>query len=232
MQYCVTVNGTFANFQSPAYVEMLDQGGSHEGYGMCDTGSGTAVAYYDYGDGGNSGNWGAPILLKSTTSEVKIERSTSDGIWTLTQTITAQAGPPPDVKILMALKNNSAIIRYPVFLRFAAFVPDGASANESWLENFDSTQNSTFGYNSYSDAQNNYSGQYGMMLQNVGSPTPMADYYSSQGVTQNTDAGPNPCNLPLSSQTVIYGYGSGYLQYGFNIPAEKTVTLTSRYLSF
>jgi hypothetical protein len=233
MQYCITVNGTFANFQSPAYVEMLNQRSTtYEGYGICDTGSGTAVSYYDYGDDGNSGNWGTPTLLTNTTSVVKIERTTSDGVWTLTLTITAVAGPPPYAKMVMALKNNTAIERFPVFLRFAGFVPDQAQANENWNENYDSTVDSVWGYNSYSDALQNHSDQYGMMLQNIGTPTPIADYSSWQGVAQNTEAGPNPCNLPLTTQTVIYWIGSGYMEYGLIVPAEKTVTLTTRYLSF
>lgn len=82
MQYCITVNGTFANFQSPGYVEMLNQRETFEGYGICDTGSGTFVSYYDYGDDGNSGGWGTPTLLRNTTSMVKIQRTTSDGVWT------------------------------------------------------------------------------------------------------------------------------------------------------
>jgi hypothetical protein len=233
MQYCITVNGTFANFQSPAYVEMLNQRATtYEGYGICDTGSGTAVSYYDYGDDGNSGNWGTPTLLTNTTSMVKVERNTSDGVWTLTQTITAVAGPPPYAKMVMALKNNTGITRYPGFLRFAGFSPDQAAAHENWNENYDSTVDSVWGYNSYNDALTNYSDQYGMMLQNIGSPTPIADVLSWQGVAQNTQAGPNPCNLPLTTQTVVNWIGSGYLEYGLSVPAEKTVTLTARYLSF
>ena len=233
MQYCITVNGTFANFQSPAYVEMLNQRATtYEGYGICDTGSGAAISYYDYGDDGNSGNWGAPSLLKNTNSMVKVQRTTNDGVWTLTQTITAIAGPPPYAQMVVALKNNTAITRFPIFLRFAGFSPDQAAAHENWNENFDSTTDSVWGYNSYSDALENGSDQYGMMLQNIGSPTPIADALSWQGVAQNTQAGPNPCNLPLTTQTVINWIGSGYLEYGLEVPAERTVTATARYLSF
>lgn len=232
MQYCITENGTFANFQSPGYVEMLNQRESFEGYGMCDTGSGTAISYYDYADDGNSGNWGAPTLVTNTTSEVKIKRSTSDGVWTLTQTITAEAGPPPYAKIVMVLKNNSSIFRGITFYRFAGFSPDQASANENWNQNFDSTANSVWGYNSYTDAIENNSDQYGMMLQNIGSPTPIADAAGWEGIAQNTQAGPDPCNPPLTTETVINWIGSGFLEYGFEIPAGKTVTATARYLSF
>ena len=80
LQYCITQTGTFSNFQSPANVEMLNQGFAGEGYGICDL-SGN-YPYWDYGDSGNSGNWAAPNLVSLTSSQVKISRSTADGRWT------------------------------------------------------------------------------------------------------------------------------------------------------
>jgi hypothetical protein len=91
MKYCITVNGNFGGFESPVGVEMLHQGGAFEGYGVCDQSSGTEYYDYAYTD---SGNWSAPILVANNSTEVKIERTTSDGLWTLTQTITKVTGTP------------------------------------------------------------------------------------------------------------------------------------------
>jgi hypothetical protein len=230
MNFCITVNGTFANFQSPAGVEMLNQGGVPvEGYGICDTSTG--IGYYDY-NYTDSGNWNAPITLTSTTSEVKIERTTSDSLWTLTQTITKEAGPPPYAKVVMALKNNSSLTKSPLFLRFANFRPDQGGSN-NWYENYDGTSNSTWGYSSYSDQAGNGSDVYGLMLQNVGAPTPSSTFPYWYGFAQNSVVGPNPCNPNASyGGTITYSFGSGVLLYTFELAKEKTVTITDKYFSF
>ncbi|HXN18755.1 MAG TPA: hypothetical protein VN875_10520 [Candidatus Binatus sp.] len=76
MNYCITVNGNFANFESPAGVEMLNQDGAYEGYGICDITTNTA--YYDYGYT-DSSNWGPSVLVTSNATEVKFERTSTDG---------------------------------------------------------------------------------------------------------------------------------------------------------
>jgi len=68
---------------TPFNREHIAVGAAGEGYGVCDNTG--AVAYFDYADYGDSGNWGAPTLVSQTATSVKIARTTSDGVWTLTQ---------------------------------------------------------------------------------------------------------------------------------------------------
>jgi hypothetical protein len=67
-----------------------------EGYAICDVsnsdpqGNGR-VAYSDFAATGATANWNPPVVLSHNATSVKIARTTSDGIWTLTQTITQMA---------------------------------------------------------------------------------------------------------------------------------------------
>ncbi len=108
----MTVNGNIAEFQSPSGVEQLSPGGSaaFEGYGICDVTNAT-TQYWDYAGDADSGNWNAPTTVTHTATMVKIERTTSDGAWTLTQTISIVPGTNPYAKMIMALKNNSAVTK-------------------------------------------------------------------------------------------------------------------------
>jgi hypothetical protein len=177
LQYCVTVNGNIAQLATPLAREHIAVGTIGEGYAVCDVNA--AVAYYDYADFGDSGNWGPPTLVSQTATVVKIARSTGDGIWTLTQTITQVAGTQ-SVKVVMALKNNTAIAR-PVFLmRYADVDVSGTTSN-----NFDATSNSAFGW----DSSGSSTPPFGLMVQNVG---------NTAGLTwipfvQNIGGGPLPC---------------------------------------
>jgi hypothetical protein len=49
---------------------------------------------------------------------VKIARTTVDGNWTLTQTIT-KVPSPASIKVVMALKNNQAVSDVAYLVRFA-----------------------------------------------------------------------------------------------------------------
>lgn len=227
MNYCITVNGNFANFQSPAGVEMLDQFAAYEGYGICDNSSSTQYYDYEYGD---SGNWNAPKTVTNTATEVKIERVTSDGFWTLTQTITKEAGPPPYAKIAMELKNNSAVTKYGLFLRYANFNPDQAANTGDFAENYDGDFNSTWGYNSWADQTLNGSDPYGLMLQNLGTPSSAIDGHA--GVAIADDLGPAPCTAGNNAGTITYGIGSGVLLYYFDLGPRQTATVTARYVPF
>lgn len=227
MNYCITANGNFANFQSPAGVEMLDQNGSFEGYGICDFA--TNVSYFDY-NYADSGNWNAPTTVLSTATEVKIERTTSDGLWTLTQTILRVAGPPPYAKMTMALKNNSGTTKNAYLMRFANFNPDHAAATGNSFENYDSSQQSVWGYNSLADAALNGSDQYGMMLQNA-DPVLSSAVVTWFTFTQASAAGPDPCN-PYLSGTITYGNGSGVLSWRVELAKERSVNVSAKYFSF
>jgi hypothetical protein len=92
MNYCVTANGTLANFESPAGVEMLDQLGAIEGYGVCVVQTGGV--YYD-DNFADSGNWLAPVTLTQSDTEVKIQRTPMDGSFVLTKrSLKSPAGLP------------------------------------------------------------------------------------------------------------------------------------------
>ncbi len=120
LKFCVTVNGNIVEFQAPAGIEQIDQAGSYEGYGICD--GSTSIGYYDYAYA-DSGNWNAPTTVSHTATPVKIARTTSDGAWTLTQTITSMPGPNPYAKIAMALKNNSGETKSASLMRYAKSLP-------------------------------------------------------------------------------------------------------------
>jgi len=233
MDFCVTVNGTLANFQSPAGVEMLNPQGvvnAWEGYGICDESTGISYWDYNYSD---SGNWNLPTTLSTSASSVKIQRTTSDGLWTVTNTISKVAGPPPYAKVVMAVKNESAITKDPIIVRFGGFLPDQAGSSGNGYENYDGSINSVWGFNSYSDDTKNSGAPYGMMLQNVQAPTPSSTYTSWYGVPQDLQTGPNPCN-PLANYigTITYGMGSGFIEYFPVLAKDKTVTITEKYFAF
>src|SRR5215470_3330019 len=85
-QYCVTVNGNITQFSrgGDEYINVLVV---TEGYGVCDENSG--VRYNDFASV-NSGNWGG-AAFSSTASKAISTRTSSDGIWTITNTITKVA---------------------------------------------------------------------------------------------------------------------------------------------
>src|SRR6266700_3493931 len=126
LKYCVTVNGNITQLQTPLGHEHIAVGTFGEGYGVCDTTTG--VAYDDYAGFGDSGNWGVPVTTQPNATTVKVVRSTSDGIWTLTQTIT-QVAATSSVKVAMALKNNTAIARTAYLMRYADVDADGIFKN-------------------------------------------------------------------------------------------------------
>lgn len=230
LNYCITVNGNFANFQSPYGVELLDQDGAYEGYGICDDSNGNQ--YYDYAHT-DSGNWDAPVLVTHTATEVKITRTTSDGAWTLTQTISREVGPPPYAKITMALKNNSGVTKAVFLERFAEFAPDQAAATSNWQENYDGSQNSAWGYIPTTPNYSTTSGPYGMMLQNIGLPTPTSVPYDYAGFVTENAAGPAPCDPGANNVgTLTNSDGAGVMVYVFDLNKEQTVTVNSRYMPF
>jgi hypothetical protein len=227
LKFCVTVNGNIAQFESPSGVEQIDQGGTPlEGYGICDLT--TSVAYYDYA-GEDSGNWGSPTTVSYSATSVKIERTTSDGAWTLTQTISSAAGISPYAKVIMALKNNSGEGKEAILLRYFSPVPDNAGSTGNYNENFDASFDSAWGYFGYSTAS-----PYGMMIQNVGNPTPASVPYGRSGLAQNTFKGPAPCNwTAMEASPVINNVGSSYYVYFFEeLNKGQTVTVTDKYFSF
>jgi hypothetical protein len=137
IKYCVTVNGNIVSFQSPATHEYLASSPIGEGYAVCDFASGTR--YYDYAGYGSSG-WGAATQVSSSATSVKIARTTNDGLYTLTQTITLNAGQSL-AQVSMALKNNDTSAHDVGLIRYADVDANGSTSNS-----FDYTNRTAFGY--------------------------------------------------------------------------------------
>lgn len=226
LQFCVTVNGNIVEFQSPAGIEQIAQGTIGEGYGICD--EGLSTQYYDWAGDGDSGNWAAPVLVSESSDTVKIERTTSDGLWTLTQTINLVAGTNPYAKIVMQLKNNADVAKYADLMRWANAQPADPGVY-GYKENLDSTFDSAWAYVPIAfGAPGNP--PYGLMLQNVGA-TP---FTSRGGYTLNTPDAPPSCDPGAGyNGTLTNVDGSIFYFYELGLMAKgKTDTVSVRYISF
>jgi len=215
-KYCVTANGNIAQLETPSGKEHIAVGTVGEGYGFCDLNP--QVRYFDYSDFGDSGNWGTPTTVSQSEKSVKIARTTTDGLWTLTQTITQVSGRSPSVKITMTVKNNSSVTGSLFFMRYA-----DVDAGGDVMNNFDATQKSAFGWNS--DASSN---PVGLLLQNAG---PFPADSSPGGFTQNVPNGPDPCNFVahFAPGTQIATDGSVVFLYALNLSKGTSKTVTVSY---
>lgn len=216
LKYCVTVNGNITLFESPQDEEHIAVGQDGEGYGICDLN--TNVGYYDYAEFGDSGNWNPPTVVSRTAKSVKIARTTNDGLWTLTQTINQIAGPSPSAKIIMALKNNSAISKTALLIRYA-----NADAANTFENNLDSTLTSAFAWNSISNGE-----PFGLMLQNVG--TPQAGFLI--GFVQKVPNGPQPCTATAEEGPLKATDGAIAMGYELILPKNGSRTVNVAYKSF
>jgi len=220
LSYCITPNGNITYLETPhGYVQVNHTyaallGG--EGYGLCD--ANVPTQYYDYAYG-DSGNWGATSLVSQTATSMKFTRNTSDGFWTLTQTITQVAGTS-SVKVVMTLKNNTAVARTAYLVRYADIDADNFNFNFG-----SGTGNGAFIWNSSPDPAA-LTQRYGLALQNVGTP----QFPARDGFVQTTVYGPNPCAFAdnWAGATPTYADLSAVLAYVATIPAKgsKTVTLS------
>jgi len=219
-RFCVSTTGNIPEIQTP-HGHMQISFDRHEGYGLCN--ETPVVAYYDYGQFGDSGNWGPASVVSQTTKSVKIARTTVDGIWTLTQTFTLIPATP-SVKVVMALKNNTAAPRVAYLVRHADIDADW---NNTAVEenNLSATTDGAFAWNASIPFGAN-SG-YGLDLENVGQP----QFGYLQGFARTTFQPPNPCNFAgESSATVLINFdGSVALAYADSVGAGKTKTATMIY---
>jgi hypothetical protein len=212
LRYCVSDRGTIPFAEDSTLHETL---WGAEGYGICN--ESPVASYWDW-DEDVSTNWNAPTLLKLTVNTVKIARTTSDGIWTLTQTITHERATQ-DIKIAMALTNNTSVARVAYLVRYADL------DTQSELNNFSATTNSAIGWDQSTPFGPN--DQYGLELRNTG-PT---QFGYVQGFARTTNFPPNPCNFAGDSAggVVLHIDGSLALAYVDTIGANKTKTATMIY---
>ena len=219
LEFCVTVNGNITEFQSPSGVEHIRVGGFGEGYGFCDGTAAGAVPYYDYADAGDSGNWQAPVTLAVTATSVKIARTTSDGIWTLTQTIAINK-PAASANVTMALKNNTAVTRLATIIRYADVDAGGVFGN-----NLDGTLDSAWGY----DPIGSSAPYTGLLLQVNGPNT-----FSHQGWAINVPVGPNPCTPNANFVGTLTNTDGAIISWNFfpSVAKNATKTIKLKYTEF
>jgi hypothetical protein len=223
LSYCVTVNGNILEIQTPFGQNML--GANGEGYGICDQNVGP-TNYTDYGVS-DTGNWGTATVLSHSLTSVKIARTTADGHWTLTQTIT-KVPATSSIKVVMALKNNQGVSDVAYLVRFADAEPPVTPGNgDVWYGGLNSALARTY--------QNDPN--YGLQLSNVG--VPQFSYW--QGFAQSVNTGPNACAFAFNEGGGQGGTNSWFgggntgtpagsieVAYVGTVPAglTKTVTLT------
>lgn len=211
LSYCLTSNGNVTQLRTPDGRFQIEN--PVEGYAICDAFTGTEYFDYAFED---SSNWGPTTSTSLSPTSMKFVRTTSDGVWTLTQTITQMAASS-SVKLVMALKNNTADNRPVVLLRYADVDVDGVLAN-----NFDGTLNTAMAWNSFSSGAH----PFGLMLQNVGTPT--FDYF---GFAQTIPGIVHPCNpFANESRTVEVGVdGSLVMAYQGIMPKKASKMFTVSY---
>lgn len=171
LSYCVTENGNVLEIQTPSGQNML--GANGEGYGICN--ESPAQNYTDYAVS-DTGNWKNAVVLSHSSTSVEIARTTADGHWTLTQTITI-VPTTYSITVVMALKNNQSTAHNAYLVRFADAEPP--SYGQLWVGGFNSALAQTIPSNP----------NYGLQLSNVG----IAPFNFQQGYAQGVNTGPNAC---------------------------------------
>jgi hypothetical protein len=210
LKYCVTKNGNIVHFQNPKGVEFIATAPAGEGYAFCDFDS--ATQYFDYAGYGDSGNWRAPKTISSSDSMVKIERTTNDGIYTLTQTIVRDANNGL-ANVTMTLKNNTGTARHIGLLRYA-----DVDANNIALNSFDFTLRTAFGYQQ---------GGYGLQLRYVSGFAP------NGGFSQDIPGGPDACQIFTHVVGPLQGVdGSIFMQFDFELQNNSSQTAVMTYKAF
>jgi hypothetical protein len=216
LNYCVTVNGNITSIETPELHQNV-AAEQAEGYGLCD--QTTGIAYSDFAGLGDSGNWGPPTLISQTATAVKIARTTSDGVWTLTQVITQVTGTPSHIKIAMTLKNNTAVPRNALLLRYV-----DVDADQVVLNSTDANRLGAAEWNSIQMVGPDEA--TGLVLQTVGDHT-----FAHQALVQLVYYPPDPCNAFAHRSTVelIYTDASMVMTYQPLVAARSSVTATMMY---
>jgi hypothetical protein len=216
--YCVTENGNILDIQAPSGQNLLGSFG--EGYGLCDQ---NAPANYDDYAVSDTGNWQSARVVSHNASSIKIVRTTTDGNWTLTQTITlikaTSTSTNPSIKVVLALKNNQTIADTAYLIRFADVEPS-PSGNLAI-----GGPNSAIGRTYQPDPN------YGLELSNLDVPP----LHFTGGFAQYTSSGPNACAFAQHEGDDNLWYGevgaSIVMAYVAIMDAGETVTVTFNYHS-
>jgi hypothetical protein len=216
-RFCVTANGNIAEFQSPAGFEHFLIGGPGEGYGVCN--NETKVRYYDYV--GDSGNWKNAVITQPggpNTFPLKVARSSSDGVFTLTQAFSRNSNERI-AGIAMTLKNNASSPKTFTLLRFANVNANNGGYDNAFDNEFDSGIDAAWGYNSQ---------LFGVRLSTV--PTSV----EHAGFVDLTNDGPDPCSPGVSSppSQPYYGDGGVVMAYVLALAPGGSTTVNVEYKRF
>src|SRR5262249_10155859 len=141
--------------------------------------------------------------------------TTSDGIWTLTQTI-MQVAKTSSIKVTMSLKNNTKVSREVQFSRFV-----DVDAESTTLNTIDATLNDAMIYNSIG-----LGSPFGLALQNVGTSP-----FTYLGFVRNVDTPMNPCS-PFTNKAqgpLTNTDGTGIMTYVITIPAGASKSVNVGY---
>lgn len=214
LQYCVSDNGNITSIQTP--FGHFHSGTQGEGYGLCQ--ESPLVEYHDYGVS-DSGNWQSPQILSLTKSGIKISRTTSDGRWTLVQTISKVAANS-SIKVVMALTNNIRSDQVAYLLRFADLDPNGI---QLYVALAGAAFESVSAWDGTSD-----SAHYGLQLQT----TAKSPFGYQQGFARQIPDGPDACNFAADSNSsglIDHGNPSIAYVYAGLVPSLQTLTVTLSY---
>jgi hypothetical protein len=216
--YCVTQNGNIAEFSANGTEFINSPGPAIEGFGMCDnTAIGSSLDYFDYASS-DSGNWNpATATLNGTT--VVVNRTTTDGHWQLTQTITdmkAFRGAYGSARVTMAIKNLSNIERFLVAFRYAQVNPAPFP-----FADFDTTPTTAL-------AMTPSAGGPGLSSTGTFIISPTNTDFSVARVFQTTTP-PDPCGINNVSTTFFEGTGGILQNYSLDIKPNATRTISMTY---
>jgi hypothetical protein len=214
-RYCLSANGNIVQLDSPSGNEMINKGDLLEGYGLCDFTPN--VSYYDYASV-DSANWGATTVTTPNATTKVFVRTTADGLFQLTQTITqikASASTVGSIKITMAVKNLSGIAKNNLTLLRVVNVDAGSTPTNN---EFVSSANSSFGQEP---------GRWGLGL------TTNTFIFANNGIVISNPTGthtiPDPCHYVTNVNPFSF-VGDGLIGHVYNISipagATKTVTMT------
>ena len=124
-RWCVSATGNIVRLTSPQDFEHIRVGSVNEGYVLCTPAAGS---YFDNGNA--SGGWEDPVLINGPSENaVTIERTTTDGLFTLRQEITGNNNAR-NITIRMTLTNNGGDVENVRVLRSADLDIDDSRGND------------------------------------------------------------------------------------------------------
>jgi hypothetical protein len=225
MTFCVSPNGNLTQLQIPIgpqnmvnedYIGSTGLREGFEGYGVCQ--ESPVASYFDYLNnwGEDTTSWGPATVASQTATSVKIERTTADGNWTLTQTFTAEVQTPA-VQVTMALHNNTKVALVVYLVR-------AVETNYYYSYYSSSTQSNAFSWGPSSPVDNF---GYGFQMSNFGPP----HFGFMNSYVWAAEWLGNPCNFAGNAAYTVVTQGSGIMSIAYvdTIGAKGTKTATIRY---